>query len=124
MPDIRTSLTQGAFVLVSGRIGSIYGHKNVLFVGAIWWVIWTLINGFCTQGVIPFAIARAMSGIGAAFMSPNIIAIIGITFPPGKMRNLTFGCIGFGAPVGGVGGILLLGVFIEFASWRWFFFMM
>jgi len=65
-----------------------------------------------------------MSGIGAALMMPNIVAIIGITFPPGRMRNLTFGCLGFGAPVGGVMGCILIGIFIQLATWRGFFFLL
>jgi len=54
--------------LVSGRIGGVYGHKNVLFMGGAWWILWSLINGFCTGDIIAFAIARALSGIGAAFV--------------------------------------------------------
>lgn len=117
-------LTQGAFVLVTGRIGAVYGHKNILFVGGIWWILWTLITGFCTQSIISFAIARAFSGIGAAIVMPNVVAIIGITFPPGKMRNLTLGFFGFGAPVGGTLGCVLIGIFIQWTEWKFFFFTM
>jgi MFS family permease len=117
-------LTQGAFVLVTGRIGAVYGHKHVLFVGGIWWVTWMLINGFCTTSIITFAIARAFSGIDAAIVMPNIVGIIGITFPPGKMRNLTLGFFGFGAPVGGTIGCVLIGIFIQWTEWRFFFFTM
>ncbi|KUJ14948.1 MFS general substrate transporter [Mollisia scopiformis] len=115
-------LTQGAFVLISGRIGAVYGHKNILFLGGVWWILWSMINGFCTTSIIPFSIARAMSGIGAAFVMPNIVAILGITFPPGRGRNLVLGFFGFGAPVGGTIGVLLIAVFIEWVQWRWFFF--
>ena len=117
-------LTQGAFVLVTGRIGAVYGHKNILLIGGAWWILWTLINGFCTKSIISFAIARACSGIGAAMAMPNIVAIIGITFPPGKMRNLTLGFMGFAAPVGGTIGCLLIGLFIECTQWNYFFFTM
>jgi MFS family permease len=117
-------LTHGAFVLISGRIGAIYGHKKILLVGGAWWVLWSVINGFCTRSLITFAIARAFAGIGAAFVMPNIVAIIGITFPPGKMRNFTLGFFGFGCPVGGALGAFLMGVFIEFVEWRWFYFSM
>jgi MFS family permease len=116
------SLTHGAFVLVSGRIGAVYGHKNMLFLGAAWWILWTLINGFCTQSIISFAIARAFSGVGAAVVMPNVVAEIGITFPPGKLRNLTFGFFGFAAPVGGTFGCVLIGIFIQWTEWRYFFF--
>jgi MFS family permease len=118
---LNARMTQGAFVLVSGRIGAVYGHKNVLFTGGAWWIIWSLINGFCTGSIIPFAIARAMSGIGAAFVMPNAVAIIGITFPPGRMRNLSLGFFGFGAPVGGTLGCVIIALFTQWASWRWFF---
>ncbi|KAG0647147.1 putative MFS-type transporter [Hyphodiscus hymeniophilus] len=115
-------LTQGAFVLATGRIGAVYGHKNILLLGGAWWVSWTLITGFCTKSIIAFAIARAFSGVGAAMAMPNIVAIIGITFPPGKMRNLTLGFFGFGAPVGGTIGCVLIGIFIQWTEWRYFFF--
>ena len=117
-------LTHGAFVLISGRIGAVYGHKNVVLVGGAWWVVWSVVNGFCTRSLVTFAIARAFAGIGAAFVMPNIVAIIGITFAPGRMRNFTLGFFGFGCPVGGTLGAFFMGIFIKFAEWRWFFFAM
>ena len=85
---------------MTGRLGSIYGHKNILLGGAAWWIVWSFINAFCNN-FIAFNIARALSGIGAAMIVPNAIAIIGTTLPPGKMRNLSLGFFGAGAPVGG-----------------------
>lgn len=117
-------LTHGAFVLISGRIGAVYGHKNVVLMGGSWWVVWSVVNGFCTRSLVTFAIARAFAGIGAAFVMPNIVAIIGITFAPGRMRNFTLGFFGFGCPVGGTLGAFFMGVFIKYAEWRWFFFSM
>ena len=32
---------------------------------------------------------RALTGIGGGFMVPNTLALLTITFPPGKMRNAT-----------------------------------
>lgn len=42
-------LTQGTFVLVSGRLGAVYGHKNVLLWGGAWFVVWSVVNGFVGQ---------------------------------------------------------------------------
>lgn len=109
-------------MLISGRIGAVYGHKNILLAGGTWWILWSLITGFCTKNLVTFAVARALAGIGAAFVTPNVVAIIGITFPPGKMRNLSLGFFGFGAPVGGTLGAVVIGLFIESAEWQWFFF--
>lgn len=100
-------LTAGAFILMSGRVGSIYGHARVLLLGAAWWIIWSLISGFC-DNFIAFNIARGMSGVGGAMVVPNAVAIIGTTFPPGSMRNRCLGLFGAGAPVGGWAGMFLL----------------
>ncbi|KAF1980563.1 MFS general substrate transporter [Aulographum hederae CBS 113979] len=86
-------LTQGAFVLVGGRVGTVYGHKNVVLVAGAWWVLFHLISGFMTT-LESLAAMRAMSGIGGAFMVPNLIALLTITFPPGKMRNISVGLFG------------------------------
>lgn len=115
-----SSLTQGAFVLMTGRLGSIYGHKNVLCLGAAWWVLWTLVNGFCNN-FIAFNIARALSGIGSAMIVPNAVAIIGVTYPPGRVRNLIFGLLGAGMPIGGWSGALFSGVFTQLTDWKWLF---
>ncbi|KAL9066573.1 MAG: hypothetical protein Q9161_007474 [Pseudevernia consocians] len=117
------SLTSGAFVLMSGRLGSIYGHKNILLGGAAWWVLWSFINAFCNN-FIAFNVARALSGMGAAMIVPNAIAVIGTTLPPGKMRNLSLGFFGAGAPVGGWLGTLFAGLLAELTPWKWLFIFM
>jgi len=108
---------------MTGRLGAIYGHRNVLLTGCVWWCIWTFINGFC-DNFIAFNIARGLSGIGSAMIVPNAVAIIGITFPPGRARNLVIGFFGAGAPVGGWTGALLSGVFTELTPWKWLFIFM
>ena len=106
---------------MSGRLGAVYGHKPTLLLGAVWWVLWTMINGFCNN-FIAFNVARGMSGIGGALVVPNAVAIIGITFPPGRMRNRIIGFFGAAAPVGGWLGSMLSGVLTEQTPWKWLFF--
>ncbi|KAJ8103370.1 MFS general substrate transporter [Lipomyces tetrasporus] len=116
-------LTQGTFVLISGRLGTVYGHRNVLVAGAVWLVIWSLGNGFCTN-YAAFNIARAFSGIGGAFIMPNAMALISTTIPPGKMRNITLGFFSASAPIGSYLGALWAGLFIHYVNWKWIFFSM
>lgn len=118
-----TRLTSGAFVLMTGRLGSIYGHKNVLLAGAAWWIVWSFINAFCNH-FVAFNVARALSGIGAAMIVPNAVAVIGTTLPPGKMRNLSLGFFGAGAPVGGWLGALFAGLLAELTPWKCLFIFM
>ncbi|RSL46781.1 hypothetical protein CEP51_015879 [Fusarium floridanum] len=95
-------LTQGTFVIIGGRIGAVYGHKITTVVAGAAWVIFHLIAGFM-RDVISLCVMRAFSGIGAAFIMPNAIALITINFPPGKTRNLTVGLFGAMAPIGAAG---------------------
>lgn len=56
---------------------------------------------------------------------PNAVAIIGTTFPPGKMRNRCLGLFGAGAPVGGWFGALMAGVLAEkVEGFKWLFIFM
>ncbi|GJE91688.1 MFS general substrate transporter [Phanerochaete sordida] len=92
-------LTQGAFILPGGRLGAIYGHHSVLFVGALLWVAFTIGSGFAPSFVALCAL-RACAGVGGGVMVPNCVALLCITFPPGKMRNIALGLFGATAPIG------------------------
>lgn len=113
-------LAQGAFVLIGGRLGAVYGHKRMLIVAACWWVTWSLINAFCNNFVL-FNVARAMTGAAGGIIVPNAVAVIGIMCPPGKMRNLSMGIFGAGAPIGGSLGSLVAGLFTVVTPWKWLF---
>ncbi|KAL1853145.1 hypothetical protein VTK73DRAFT_9075 [Phialemonium thermophilum] len=113
-------LTQGTFILVSGRLGTVYGHRHVLVAGAVWLVVWSLANGFCT-GFVSFNVARAMSGVGGALIMPNAVALLSTTIPPGRTRNVTLGFFGASAPIGSYLGAVWAGIFVQFATWKWIF---
>ncbi|KAG0649214.1 putative MFS-type transporter [Hyphodiscus hymeniophilus] len=114
-------LTQGAFVLIGGRIGSVYGHKNTLLAAGIWWITFSLISGFMTN-FIALCVLRGLTGIGGAFMVPNAIALLTINFPPGKLRNITVAFFGAMAPIGAAGGGIFAGFFVQLTQWKWLFF--
>jgi hypothetical protein len=116
-------LTNGTFILIAGRLGAIYGHKLMLTVGCTWWVIWTLACGFAPNLVL-LCIFRGLAGIGGAIMVPNAVALLGITFPPGRRRNLAMGLFGAMAPVGAAGGALIAALVVQLTEWKWIFFLM
>jgi MFS family permease len=113
-------LAQGTFVLISGRLGAVYGHQNMLMAGGIWFAVLTLVNGFMTD-FVAFCLVRALSGIGGALILPNGVAMVGITNPPGSARNLAYGFFGASAPLGGYIGGILVGVFYEYSQLKWCF---
>ncbi|KAJ5424954.1 hypothetical protein N7465_000024 [Penicillium sp. CMV-2018d] len=114
------ALTQGTFVLVSGRLGDVYGHRELVLVGGAWLTVCTLANAFCNN-FFAFVTMRALAGLGGALIMPNAVAMISSTNPPGRVRNLSLGLFGASAPVGGYFGALFLGAFLQRTQWKWFF---
>jgi len=43
---IYVRLTQGAFVIMGGTVGAVYGHKNTVVLAGMWWVIFHVVSGF------------------------------------------------------------------------------
>lgn len=84
-------------------------------------MVFSLINGFITN-FAGFVVVRALSGIGGALIMPNVVALIAITFPPGKVRNLSLAFFSASAPIGGSLGSLIAGAFVAAHQWKWMFF--
>ncbi|KAG8162144.1 hypothetical protein KVR01_007909 [Diaporthe batatas] len=114
------SLTQSTFVLISGRLGAVYGHKQTLLVGGAIISAFSLINAF-TPTYTAFVAVRALTGIGGGLIMPNAVAMITIVVPPGRTRNLTMGFFAAAAPVGGWVGGLIAGLFMLTPNWQMMF---
>lgn len=106
---------------MSGRLGAVYGHQQVLLAGGAIFALFTLITGFCTA-YESFVACRALTGVGAGLSMPNAVAIVTIMLPPGRSRNVTVAFFAAAAPIGGWSGTLIAGLFIEFTNWRWIFY--
>ncbi|KAL1606786.1 hypothetical protein SLS60_004193 [Paraconiothyrium brasiliense] len=115
------SLTIGSFILVSGRLGDIYGSKNVLVFGWIWFATWSVIAGFSafTHSAIFFDVSRAFQGIGPSLLLPNALAIAGRTYAPGLRKSVIFSLIAMCAPLGGIIGGLAGSALAQYAWWPW-----
>jgi len=59
------SLTNGCFLLLSGRLADVHGRKKMFLAGTIWNALWTLIGGFMNTGA-GLVVTRALAGMGAA----------------------------------------------------------
>lgn len=114
-------LTQGSFVLISGRLGSVFGHKKMLTLGSAIWIFWTLSTAYGTN-IVGISFMRALAGIGGGLLVPNAVALLTITFPPGRQRNLALALFASMGPVGGAGGCVFNGFFLQWTDWTWLFF--
>ncbi|KAF9194988.1 hypothetical protein BGZ51_005952 [Haplosporangium sp. Z 767] len=107
-------------LLVSGRLGDLFGHRFLFLGGLIWFSTLSLIVSFSTTPLM-FIISRAFQGVGAAGTIPTATALIAINYPAGPERTKAFSIYaGFGA-MGAVTGILLAGGLIASVGWAWIF---
>lgn len=119
------SLTVGTFILVSGRLGDIYGYKRMVVIGYVWFALWSLVCGLSVynkeHGYIMFVFARVLSGIGPAITMPNGLAIFGAAYPDGMRKAMAFALFGACAPSGSIVGGTFAALF-ELTWWPWSFF--
>ncbi|KAG0304644.1 hypothetical protein BGZ98_005243 [Dissophora globulifera] len=57
------ALAYGAFLLIGDRLGDLFGHRRIFLMGAAWFSIWTLVNGFAKNDIL-MSIGRALQGMG------------------------------------------------------------
>ncbi|KAI8648350.1 hypothetical protein LRP88_02194 [Fusarium phalaenopsidis] len=114
------SLTQSAFVLISGRLGAVYGHQKLLVLGGVVIVAFSVANAFCTT-YSSFVAIRALTGVGGGILMPNAVATLTIMVPPGKVRNFTLATFAASPPVGAGIGALMMGAFLQYSEWKWHF---
>jgi len=114
------ALLLGALILVGGSVGDLYGRRRTFLVGVF---IFAIGSAWCglVHTVDQLIAARALQGLGAAFLVPGSLAIISASFDE-KNRGKAIGTwSGFTAMTMAVGPVLG-GWLIEHASWRWAFF--
>ncbi|KAK3682323.1 major facilitator superfamily-domain-containing protein [Podospora appendiculata] len=115
------SMTVGTFILISGRLGDLYGHKRMLVIGYLWYAVWSAIAGLAVySNVIMFDICRALQGIGPSILLPNGLAILGSSYPDGPRKHMVFAIFGAMAPSGAVLGACFASLF-ALTWWPWAF---
>ncbi|KAA8905154.1 hypothetical protein DIURU_001582 [Diutina rugosa] len=117
------SLTVGTFILISGRLGDMYGYKLMYVVGHAWFGVFSLVSGFSgfTTSAVFFDVCRALQGMGPAITMPNTQAIIASYYPVGLRRNVCLGIFGAVAPGGFCFGAIFTAIFAQFSWWPWTF---
>lgn len=113
------TLTLAALLLPLGAVGDRIGRKPVLLAGLLIFGIAGLMSGFAVSPVI-MLVSRLLSGIGAALIMPVTLAVITSTFPD-EERSKAIGIWTAVAGGGGILGMFLSAVLVDWGSWRWLF---
>ncbi|KAI1074461.1 MFS general substrate transporter [Whalleya microplaca] len=100
-------LTTGTFILLAGRLGDLWGYKQLLLLGNLWFALFTLVAGLSVYAPDPhryavFLFARVMQGIGPALLIPNAVALLGVAYVPGRRKAMLFGVFGAMAPASAI----------------------
>lgn len=117
------ALTVGTFILISGKLGDLFGLKTVFLIGWAWVTVWSIITGlsYYSHSLIFFIICRAFQGIGFALLLPCGLGILGNIYPIGTRKNLAFGCVGASGPTGATIGAIFAAILGQYAWWPWEF---
>ncbi len=113
-------LTFAGFLLLGGRAADLFGRRRIYLFGLGLFTVSSLVGGLAPNSAWLTA-ARAVQGIGGAFLSPATLTIIVTTFSGARMAK-ALGVWSAVAGAGGAVGSLLGGVLTAEISWRWILF--
>ena len=114
------ALFLSALILAGGSLGDLFGRRRMFLTGVLVFAIASAACGFAAS-IHQLVIARAIQGVGAAFLVPGSLSIISSSFGE-NVRGRAIGTwSGFTAITTAIGPVLG-GWLIEHASWRWVFF--
>ncbi len=106
----------GGFLLFGGRAADLIGQRR-MFIFALWlYALSSLAGGLATSPTVIVA-ARAVQGIGAAFLFPATLSLVNRLFAEGAERNRALAIWG-GAGASGLSIGALAGGFLT-AAWGW-----
>ncbi len=112
------ALVFGALLLIGGRVADFWGRKRAFLTGMIGFGLASTYGGLAQTG-FDLILARGLQGLFAALLAPAALALLTVTFPSGRDRNLAFAVFGTLAGSGAAVGLVLGGALTEFVSWRW-----
>lgn len=115
------SLSFAIGLITGGRLGDRYGRRRLFLIG---FGAFTLASGLCGLANSPQALIfyRILQGLAAALLTPQVFAIMRVTFPDMRQRQTALASmgvvIGLASIMGQILGGLIIGANIGGLSWR------
>lgn len=113
-------LTLASLILVGGAMGDLFGRRRMFLLGVSLFALASIACGLA-QSIEQLIAARAVQGIGAAFLVPGSLALISASFGENE-RGRAIGTWSGSTAITTAIGPVLGGWLIEHLSWRWAFF--
>src|SRR5690348_3993813 len=114
-------LMAGGLLLLGGRLADIIGRRRMFLLGV---ALFAIASATCGAAVDPgmLVVSRFVQGAGEAMAAPASLGLIALLFPDPHERMKALGMWGGIAGLGGTSGTVISGVLVNYASWRWIFF--
>ncbi|MDQ1696833.1 MAG: hypothetical protein QOJ03_2186 [Frankiaceae bacterium] len=114
-------LMAGGLLLLGGRMADILGRRRLFLLGV---GLFAIASATCGAAVDPgmLVASRFLQGAGEALAAPASLGLIALLFPDPRERMKALGMWGGIAGLGGTSGTVISGVLVNYASWRWIFF--
>lgn len=113
-------LGYGGFMLLGGRAADLFGRRQMFLFWLTVFLLFSGLGGLATEGWT-LILARFVTGVAAAFMTPAGLSIITTSFEEGPQRNKAL-LVYSGTAAGGFSIGLVVGGLLASADWRWVFF--
>lgn len=113
-------LGYGGFMLFGGRAADLFGRRRMFMISLVVFLAFSGLGGLATDGWM-LILARFVTGVASAFMTPAGLSIITTTFNEGPQRNKAL-MIYSGTAAGGFSIGLVAGGLLAAIDWRWVFF--
>jgi EmrB/QacA subfamily drug resistance transporter len=112
-------IAYATLVVTGGRLGDIYGTKNVFLAGVLGFTVTSLWCGLARSGP-ELITARLAQGATAALMVPQVLATLHLLFSDNS-RGRAFGIYGIVLGLAGAAGFMLGGVLVtlDLAGFGW-----
>lgn len=112
-------LSFAALLILSGRLGDVYGRKRVFTIGMTVFTLASLCCGIAVNPVM-LIVARFGQGAAAGLMVAQILAILRVTFPQ-EERGKAVGIFGAVTGSSAVFGLALGGLLVQWDlfGWQW-----
>ncbi|HEY8300401.1 MAG TPA: MDR family MFS transporter, partial [Jatrophihabitans sp.] len=113
-------LAQAVTTPIYGKLADLFGRKPIMLLGIGFFLLGSIMCGFAWN-IVVLIVFRAVQGLGAGAVFPMSITIVGDIYTVEERSRVQ----GYLASVWGISSVVgptLGGVFSEYVSWRWIFF--
>ncbi|MFD5699572.1 MFS transporter [Streptomyces lasiicapitis] len=113
-------LGYAGFTLLGGRAADLLGRRRMFLTWLGVFLVFSGLGGFATEGWM-LIVARFVTGVAAAFMTPAAMSIITTSYAEGPARNQAL-LVFAGTSAGGFSLGLVIGGLLTELGWQWVFF--